>query len=168
VEWAYWIRQLLQEHYPQASKIRLVCDNLNTHNGGSLYETFPAAEAKRLCDRLEFHLTPKHGSWLNMAETELRVVAGQCLDRRMERKELVMSEVAAWEAERNRREAKVRWRFTTEEAQIKLEKLYPVFAYPEAEEGTSRPSNKGWTAVVYVRIDGRLVSCSFDLQPFNI
>jgi len=107
--------------------VKLVCDNLNTHTGGALYEAFPAAEAKRLCDRLEFHPTPKHGSWLNMAETELSVLAEQCLDRRMDNQELVTGEVAAWETERNRLEAKVRWRFTTEAARIKLEKLYPVF-----------------------------------------
>jgi hypothetical protein len=96
-----------------------------------LYEAFAAKEAKRLCERLEFHPTPKHGSWLNMAETELSVLAGQCLDRRMESKEVVVSEVVPWEAERNRTEAKVRWRFTTEKARIKLEKLYPVLEYPE-------------------------------------
>jgi DDE superfamily endonuclease len=130
VEWAHCVRQLLDEIYAQASKIRLVCDNLNTHTGGALYEAFAAKEAKRLCDRLEFHPTPKHGSWLNMAETELSVLSGQCLDRRMESKQLVIEETASWEAERNQTEAKVRWRFTTEDARIKLEKLYPVFEYP--------------------------------------
>jgi hypothetical protein len=143
VEWAHCIRQLLDEFYAQAVKIRLVCDNLNTHTGGALYEAFPAKEAKRLCDRLEFHPTPKHGSWLNMAETELSVLSGQCLDRRMESKELVVSEASSWEEERNRTEAKVRWRFTTEDARIKLEKLYPVFEYPirpAVEEG--QPSKK--------------------------
>jgi hypothetical protein len=106
--------------------VRLVCDNLNTHTGGALYEAFPAAEAKRLCDRLEFHPTPKHGSWLNMAETELSVLSGQCLDRRIDSAELVRQEVEAWETQRNTAEAKVRWRFTTADARIKLEKLYPV------------------------------------------
>jgi DDE superfamily endonuclease len=134
VEWACCVKELLDIHYPDAAKVRLVCDNLNTHTGGSLYEAFPPKEAKRLCDRLEFHPTPKHGSWLNMAETELSVVSGQCLDRRMESKGLVSSEVAAWEADRNRLEAKVRWRFTTEKARIKLEKLYPVLEYPEHPE----------------------------------
>jgi DDE superfamily endonuclease len=127
VEWAWCVKELLEVYYPTAVKIRLVCDNLNTHTGGALYEAFPAAAAKRLCDRLEFHPTPKHGSWLNMAETELSVLAEQCLDRRMDSKELVTEEVSAWEQERNRLEAKVRWRFTTEDARIKLEKLYPVF-----------------------------------------
>ena len=124
--------------YPQAQKIVLVCDNLNTHTGGSLYEAFPAAEAKQLCDRLEFHPTPKHGSWLNMAETELSVLSGQCLDRRMDNKEFVTSEVAAWETQRNQSEAKVRWRFTTEQARIKLEKLYPVLEYPSTAEPAKR------------------------------
>jgi hypothetical protein len=98
---------------------------LNTHTGGALYEAFPPTEAKRLWDRLEFHHTPKHGSWLNMAETELSVLAGQCLDRRIDDLAFLLREVEAWVAERNRREAKVRWRFTTEDARIKLEKLIP-------------------------------------------
>jgi hypothetical protein len=131
VEWAYCVKELLDVHYPDATKVRLVCDNLNTHSGGSLYQAFAAREAKRLCDRLEFHPTPKHGSWLNMAETELSALSGQCLDRRMESKEEVVGEVAPWEAHRNRAEAKVRWRFTTEKARIKLEKLYPVLEYPQ-------------------------------------
>jgi hypothetical protein len=132
VEWAFCVKELLDVHYPQAVLVRLVCDNLNTHTGGALYAAFPAKEAKRLCDRLEFHPTPKHGSWLNMAETELSVLSGQCLDRRMESKEMVVNEVTPWEAERNQNEAKVRWRFTTEKARIRLEKLYPVLDYPES------------------------------------
>jgi hypothetical protein len=131
VEWAWCVKELLEVHYPEARKIRLVCDNLNTHTGGALYAAFAPHEAKRLCDRLEFHPTPKHGSWLNMAETELSVLAEQCLNRRMESKDWVTSEVAAWEEDRNRIEAKVRWRFTTEKARIKLEKLYPVLEYPK-------------------------------------
>jgi hypothetical protein len=127
VEWAWCVRELLQTHYPDAEKVVLVCDNLNTHTGGALYEAFPAAEARALCERLEFHPTPKHGSWLNMAETELSVLAGQCLNRRMDGAGLVKTETAAWEEERNRLEAKVRWQFRTEDARIKLEKLYPVF-----------------------------------------
>jgi hypothetical protein len=112
----------------------LVCDNLNTHTGGALYEAFPAAEARRLWERLEVHYTPKHGSWLNMAETELSVLSGQCLDRRIDEVEVLRREVGAWEEHRNRMEAKVRWRFTTEDARIKLEKLYPVFEYPEPHD----------------------------------
>jgi hypothetical protein len=147
VEWACCVKELLDVYYPDAVKVRLVCDNLNTHTGGSLYEAFAPQEAKRLCDRLEFHPTPKHGSWLNIAETELSVLSGQCLDRRMESKALVTDEVSAWEVERNRMEAKVRWRFTTEDARIKLERLYPVLECPErpkARDGSdpSQPSSK--------------------------
>jgi hypothetical protein len=130
VEWAWCVKELLDVYYPDAVKIRLVCDNLNTHTGGALYQAFPPKEAKRLCDRLEFHPTPKHGSWLNIAETELSVLAGQCRNRRMESRDLVATESSAWETERNQLEAKVRWRFTTEDARIKLEKLYPVLEYP--------------------------------------
>ena len=133
VEWACSIKALLEENYPQAKKVLLVCDNLNTHTGGALYEAFPAKEAKALCERLEFHNTPQHGIWLNMAETELSVLAGQCLDRRMDSAEFVASEARAREAERNRREAKVRWQFTTEDARVKLEKLYPVFKWLDGE-----------------------------------
>jgi hypothetical protein len=136
VEWAWCVRELLGVYYPEAIKIRLVSDHLNTHTGGALYEAFPPAEAKALCDRLEFHPTPKHGSWLNMAETELSVLSGQCLDRRLDCQEWVAAEVAAWEAERNVSEATVRWRFTTGDARIKLEKLYPVVQCPGADPRT--------------------------------
>jgi DDE superfamily endonuclease len=129
VEWACRVRALLEEDYPTAEKVLLVCDNLNTHTGGALYQAFPPSEAKRLCDRLEFHPTPKHGSWLNMAETELSVLAGQCLGRRMDSAEFVRAEATAWEEQRNRREAKVRWQFTTEQARVKLERLYPVIEW---------------------------------------
>ena len=131
VEWAWCVKQLLDEHYPQVERLVLVCDNLNTHTGGALYEAFPAVEARRLWERLEVHYTPKHGSWLNMAETELSVLSGQCLDRRIDDVAVLRHEVGAWESQRNRTEAKVRWRFTTEDARIKLEKLYPVFEYPD-------------------------------------
>jgi DDE superfamily endonuclease len=143
VEWACCVRELLEASYPTAVKVRLVCDNLNTHTGGALYEAFPAAVAKSLCDRLEFHPTPKHGSWLNMAETELSALSGQCLDRRLDDARVVMREVAAWEADRNRSEAKVRWRFTTEDARIKLEKLYPVIERDGDERGCERKGSKG-------------------------
>src|SRR5215212_4093238 len=145
IDWACSVRELLDVYYPDAVKVRLVCDNLNTHTGGALYEAFAAKEAKRLCDRLEFHPTPKHGSWLNMAETELSVLAGQCLDRRLEDGSVVQREVAAWEAARNRSEAKVRWRFTTEDARIKLEKLYPVIEWAEDEHGRKRQDPQGST-----------------------
>jgi DDE superfamily endonuclease len=134
VECAWCVKQLLDESYPDAERLVLVCDNLNTHTGGALYEAFPAAEARRLWERLEVHYTPKHGSWLNMAETELSVLSGQCLDRRIDEVEVLRQEVGAWEDYRNRTEAKVRWRFTTEDARIKLEKLYPVFEYPEPHD----------------------------------
>jgi DDE superfamily endonuclease len=130
VEWALFVKQLLDEHYAEAERVVLVCDNLNTHTGGALYEAFPPAEAKRLWGRLEVHYTPKHGSWLNIAETELGVLSSQCLDRRIDDVAELRGEVEAWETARNRSEAKVRWRFTTEDARIKLEKLYPVLEYP--------------------------------------
>jgi DDE superfamily endonuclease len=134
VEWANCVKTLLEEHYPHAQKVLLVCDNLNTHTGGALYQAFAPRVAKALCERLEFHHTPKHGSWLNMAETELSVLSGDCLDRRMDSAAFVATEVKAWESDRNQREAKVRWRFTAEEARIKLEKVYPVLDGLEAGE----------------------------------
>jgi hypothetical protein len=140
VEWAWCVKQLLDEDYPEAERLVLVCDNLNTHTGGALYEAFPAAEARRLWERLEVHYTPKHGSWLNMAETERSVLSGQCLDRRIDEVAVLRQEVGAWEDYRNRMEAKVRWRFTTEDARIKLEKLYPVLEYPELHD-LRPPSN---------------------------
>jgi hypothetical protein len=130
VEWAWCVKPLLDEPYAKAERVVLVCDNLNTHTGGALYEAFPAAEARRLWDRLEIHYTPKHGSWLNLAETELSVLSGQCLDRRIDGVAELRREVEAWEADRNEVEAKMRWRFTTEDARIKLEKLDPVLEYP--------------------------------------
>ena len=102
-------------------------DNLNTHKPASLYEVFPAAEARRLVERFEWHYTPKHGSWLNMAESELSVVSSQCLDRRIPDKESLTAEVAAWQTERNRKHTKADWQFTTADARIKLKRLYPAF-----------------------------------------
>jgi len=142
VEWACCVKALLEQNYPEAKKVLLVCDNLSTHTGGALYQAFPPAVAKALCQRLEFHNTPKHGSWLNMAETELSVLAGQCLDRRMDSAELVAKETQAWEAERNRREAKVRWQFTTEDARVKLEKLYPVIEWLDEKPGRRKAGDK--------------------------
>jgi hypothetical protein len=115
----------------------LVCDNLNTHTGGALYEAFPAAEARQLWERLEVHYTPKHGSWLNLAEMELNVFSGQYLDRRIDEVAVLRREVEAWKGARNRAEARVRWRLTTEDARIKLEMLYPVLEYPEPEANSS-------------------------------
>jgi hypothetical protein len=140
VDWANCVKMLLEENYPKAKKVLLVCDNLNTHTGGALYQAFGPRVAKGLCDRLEFHPTPKHGSWLNMAETELSVMGGDCLDRRMDSAEFVGTEVQAWQADRNRREAKVRWRFTIEDARIKLEKVYPVM--DALDEGDAEDDEK--------------------------
>ena len=119
------VRELVDVHYPAARKIRLVQDNLNTHDGASLYEAFPPAEARRLLDKIEFHYTPKHGSWLNMAETEIRIMNGQCLDRRLDSQALIAQEVAAWESKRNDRRARIHWTFTLAAARRKLRKLYP-------------------------------------------
>ena len=140
-DWAAAIRDLVDVHYPHATKIRLVLDNLNTHVGGALYETFPPAEARRLLDRLEIHYTPKHGSWLNMAESELSILSRQCLDRRIADPALLQQEVAAWEARRNSAQATMDWRFTTDDARIKLAHLYPVITLP-AETGALTPQHE--------------------------
>ena len=124
-DYARCLRELVDVHYPEARAIRLVQDNLNTHDGASLYEAFPPAEARRLLDRIEFHYTPKHGSWVNMAETEISIMNGQCLDRRLDSQEAIAAEVAAWESERNAREARIHWTFTLAAARQKLRKLYP-------------------------------------------
>jgi hypothetical protein len=124
-DWALQIRQMLEERYPHAVKVRLVLDNLNTHCMASLYETFAPAEARRLAQRLEMHHTPKHGSWLNMAEIELSVLKGQCLERRIADMATLDTEVAAWEQNRNTRSKKIVWQFTTPDARIKLKRLYP-------------------------------------------
>lgn len=126
VDWAHTIRELLDEHYPAADRVVLVMDNLNTHTRGSLYEAFQPAEAKRLADRLEIHYTPKHGSWLNIAEIELSVLGRQCLHRRIPDAATLVSELAAWETAHNQRRAPVRWQFTTADARTKLAKLYPA------------------------------------------
>ena len=125
-DWAYLVKELCDVIHPSAEKIVLVMDNLNTHSGASLYEAFPPEEARRLLDRLEIHYTPKHGSWLNMAEIELRVLSGQCLSRRIADRETLAREVAAWEKRRNETAAPVDWRFTTKDARIKLKRLYPT------------------------------------------
>lgn len=124
VDWALFIRSLLDDKYPMAEKVILVMDNLNTHGIASLYEAFPPDEAMRLANRLEIHFTPKHGSWLNMAEIELSALVGQCLDRRIPDIETMRKEVRAWTIDRNRKGADINWRFTTEDARIKLRRLY--------------------------------------------
>jgi DDE superfamily endonuclease len=124
-DYARCVRELVDVHYPDVKKIRLVQDNLNTHDGASLYETFPPAEARRILDKIEWHYTPKHGSWLNMAESEISIMNGQCLDRRLDCQTKIAAEVAAWEKERNAREARMHWTFTLAAARRKLRKLYP-------------------------------------------
>ena len=128
VDWAEVIAELLEVHHPDARRICLVMDNLNTHAGGSLYQAFPAERARRLYERLEIHYTPKRGSWLDMAEIELSVLGGECLDRRIGSDDQLQSEVATWEGDRNRAGATINWRFTTENARIKLRKLYPTIS----------------------------------------
>jgi hypothetical protein len=123
------LRELVDVHYPEAEKIVLVLDNLNTHTPGALYETFPPEEARRIAERFEIHYTPKHASWLNMAEIELSILARQCLDRRIPDRQSLERETAAWEAERNQQATKMRWRFTTADARIRLEHLYPTLQH---------------------------------------
>lgn len=124
-DWAECMRDLVDVHFPAAQVITVVEDQLNTHNPAALYEVLPPTEAKRILDRLEFHFTPKHGSWLNMAEIELSVLSRQCLDQRIPNQTILTQETMAWEADRNGNGATVNWRFTTEDARIKLKRLYP-------------------------------------------
>ena len=126
-EFAHFIRNLLDEHYPEAAKVRLVMDNLNTHGTASLYAAFEPSEARRLAERLEIHFTPKHGSWLNIAEIEFSAMQSQCLNRRIPDFASMRYEIGAWETERNNRGAPVNWQFTNEKARIKLTRLYPKF-----------------------------------------
>jgi transposase len=127
VDWAHQIKELVNERYPHAERIVLVMDNLNTHTTpASLYETFEQEEARRLAEKLEIHYTPKHGSWLNMAEIELSVLSRQCLDRRVPDFETLEAEAIAWQERRNAvGNNKIEWRFRTEDARIKLKRLYP-------------------------------------------
>lgn len=123
-DWAQLIKELVDEHYP-TKKIVLVMDNLNTHTLGSLYETFIPKEARRIAERLEIHYTPKHGSWLDIAEIEIGVLSRQCLNRRIPDQETLKKEIKAWEEDRNQKAICVNWRFTTEDARVKLKSLYP-------------------------------------------
>ena len=125
LDWAEFIRHLLEDVYADADLVVLVMDNLNTHSIGSLYEAFEPDKARSLASRLEIHHTPKHGSWLNMAKTELSILCRQCLDRRIDCQETMTHEVAAWEEERNANESTIDWQFTTADARIKLKRLYP-------------------------------------------
>ena len=124
-DFAHCMRDLADTHYPDADLIRVVMDNLSTHNTGALYETFPAPEAHRILQRLEFHYTPKHASWLNMVEIEIGVLRGQCLDRRIGEREILIAEIAAWQQQRNASGARINWKFTTQKARDKLAHAYP-------------------------------------------
>ncbi len=126
VDYAQVLKELADVDFPAAEKIVLVQDNLNTHTPASLYQAFPAAEARRLVERFEWHYTPKHGSWLDMAESELAVLSTQCLDRRIPDKQTLLEEVDAWQNERNKNHAKADWLFTTANARVKLKRLYPA------------------------------------------
>jgi hypothetical protein len=126
VDYAQVLKELSDTRFPEVEKIILVQDNLSTHKPASLYEAFPAAEARRLVERFEWHYTPKHGSWLDMAESELGVLSSQCLDRRIPDKQTLIEEIAAWEARRNRHHTKADWQFTTADARVKLKRLYPA------------------------------------------
>ena len=127
-DYAQCMRELVDAHYPDAARIRVVQDNLSTHSAGSLYEAFPPAEARRILSRIEFHYTPKHASWLNMVEIEIGVLRGQCLDRRIADPNRLISEIDAWEKQRNATGARIKWMFTTEKARAKMGPAYPVTA----------------------------------------
>jgi hypothetical protein len=135
-DFAQQMRLLVDQYFPTAERIRLVVDNLNTHTPAALYSTFPPDEARRITRKLEFHYTPKHGSWLNMAECELAVLASQCLDRRISTIDTLREEIAAWEGPRNQLQTKIHWQFGTEAARVKLKRLYPSV---ESTEDPVRP-----------------------------
>ena len=126
VDWAEFIKKIADEWYPDAEKITLVMDNLATHKASALYETYSPKEAKRIWDRFEFAYTPKHGSWLNMAEIELNVLMGQCLSRRIDNIDTMKEEASAWQHHRNNKKATINWQFTNNDARIKLKRLYPT------------------------------------------
>jgi len=126
VDWAEFIKKIADEWYPDAEKITLVMDNLATHKASALYETYSPKEAKRIWDRFEFVYTPKHGSWLNMAEIELNVLMGQCLSRRIDNIDTMKEEACAWQLHRNNKKATINWQFTNNDARIKLKRLYPT------------------------------------------
>jgi hypothetical protein len=126
VDWAHFIRELVDQHSPHADKIRLVMENRNTHTKASLYEAFEPAEAKRIADKLDIHYTPKHGSWLNMAAIELSHLSRQCLGGRIATQATLRNKVQAWNIQRNEKHAKAHWQFTTDDARVKLRRLYPI------------------------------------------
>ena len=125
IDWAHQIKFLVDVRHKDAEKVILIGDNLNTHSPASLYKAFSPEEARRIIDKLEFHYTPKHGSWLDMAEIELSILSRQCLDQRIPTQDILRREVKAWEEQRNARKVTTQWRFTTEDARIKLKRLYP-------------------------------------------
>jgi DDE superfamily endonuclease len=139
-DFAQQMRLLVDQYFPMAERIRLVVDNLNTHTPAALYETFAPVEARRITRKLEFHYTPKHGSWLNMAECELAVLAGQCLDRRVPNIETLRDEIAAWQDQRNQHRAKIDWQFGTDVARVKLKRLYPPLESAEDPVGPKEVS----------------------------
>ena len=136
VDFAACMRELTDVHYPKAERIRVVLDNLSTHSAGALYQAFPPDEARRVLRRLEFHYVPKHASWLNMVEIEIGVLRSQCLDRRIDNQQLLISEIDAWERQRNAAGARIKWMFTTEKARAKMGRAYPLAG------GAERPSAK--------------------------
>lgn len=140
VDWAFALRDVLAEHYSEAEKVILVMDNLNTHAPSSFYEAFPPDQARTLAERLEIHYTPKHGSWLNIAECELSVLGRQCLDRRISDPLELGAEVTAWQTERNRTANKVCWQFTTADARRKLRRLYPAFVTSDEHQTPPKPT----------------------------
>lgn len=129
IDWAIFMKAISDDYYPEAERITIVMDNLGTHTPGAFYEAFEPAEAKRILDRFEFVYTPKHGSWLNVAEIELNVLFSQCLNRRIDNIETVKKEVEAWQKDRNNKEANIDWQFTIDDARIKLKRLYPNLDY---------------------------------------
>jgi len=133
VDFAACMQELVDVHFPKAERIRVVLDNLSTHTAGALYQAFPPAEARRLLNRLEFHYVPKHASWLNMVEIEIGVLRSQCLDRRIDSKRRLMSEIAAWERQRNTSRARIKWMFTTEKARAKMGRAYPKLPSKESK-----------------------------------
>jgi hypothetical protein len=140
VDWAFALQALLDAEYQEAERVVLVMDNLNTHSPASFYEAFPPQEARRLTERLEIHYTPKHGSWLNVAECELSVLGRQCLSRRIDDGQRLAHEVAAWESDRNANATVVNWHFTADDARIKLRRLYPEFIRQDEHEESPVPS----------------------------
>jgi hypothetical protein len=141
VDWAYALRDFLNEFYRDVKKVVLVMDNLNTHNPSSFYEAFEPSLARQLAERLEIHYTPKHGSWLNIAECEFSVLSRQCLDRRIEDADYLGREVTAWKSDRNQNAKEVNWQFTTNDARVKLRRLYPEFFRADTGDKSPHPTH---------------------------